>query len=613
MADPTRQDNPTSVPVVTMNFGGRFRKGEVQLLGHQVLAALFRDRGTIVLFGQQAAFTPSLPTRDYGFVGDRAAFIVYNRRFFSAASRNVPGGGGVHQYCKYLLLELAAHGEQNTGAAHPDYNYVVSRMRCVESKVELIAVSWFTNEAAVRGRSRRVALLRCLLEFVCELSAIEHLPVIVGGSFHVSLDDAQSAALGLQSGSWPVTCHGYRVDTPRRRMRASSLFVCVGPPLAASIRRSRAVPCEHLDVGGKGRCLQNPEDAFYWDPVGAMMTIAARVLLPTKNTSGSLLVNMQQPSASLKKSGENFVTGIQYLPGNGNFIEVTDDVPDRIAPLFSVSARCDSKRRLLTEEPSIGGPAELKETLCSLLRHHDIVTELVSEADTSLQLDDGVMSCELAEVLSGEYRLVVPSTSGGLYYRHQLSTISEMDERDWSGSMSTTSFSWNDVDDHESGNPPLVDPVDFRDFDDMEKKFLAMDCSENIRSIDGSAALVDQSLDPDGFNVSTSNKGKSDNELSVHSPEITVDDGETAIGEDLPITDCNLAVQDGFDDITSKEERDWKALLSGAESVITELDLQSHRASQYSKEMTAEDGSTTQPHGRQFEKGPEQVLGQCWR
>lgn len=225
--------------------------------------------GVDVLFGQQAAFRPTSPDPDrYAVVGDRRAFVVYDRRRYDvvgvigpdsassavsttsltpaaavvedrlqlpaelrrylAAMRQTSSGGGVGfvavllrrrvPYCgivEHRRVEESSSARSTVrGCGHAcpaGAAAVVAPNHAVGRGVDLVVVSWngFADEQPVDGRprrrsnpvgatqstssARRRAMLRQAADLADQLAIAFRRPVLVAGTFLLSVDEAVAA------------------------------------------------------------------------------------------------------------------------------------------------------------------------------------------------------------------------------------------------------------------------------------------------------------------------------------------------------------------------------------------------------------------------------------
>jgi len=138
-------------------------------------------------------------------------------------------------------------------------------------------MSWFTDEA-LKGKKQRQQVMHKVLTFADSLSEIEQLPLILAGSFHLSEDNANLVLQKSNLGGFH--CSGYLANSTRREIRASSLFFCSAPPIIqVSSVRPRLLR-GMVKVGrGLREAWKNPEDAFYHDPVFALMKLSVPIFV----------------------------------------------------------------------------------------------------------------------------------------------------------------------------------------------------------------------------------------------------------------------------------------------------------------------------------------------
>lgn len=261
------------VSLLSLNLNGRFRSGaEAHRIGQAVLQRLLR--GTDIFIGQQAHFQPCLPS-NYRMVGSPSAFVAYNCQLYSATELS-------HIQCR-------VHGKFNE--LPPSANWTAARVFFEQTCQEVLVISWFTDDS-IRSKKRSEALLKRLLGAAREFSSSSGLPFLVGGSFNVSMEDAN--AILKNSGFADVRCYGYWLDSMRRRVRASNLFFCVEADVDLAHVRPRSLS-GNLCLGYRNDNWINPEDSFFWDPLSAKITI-------TKATATTTMSEMFVPSDSLTSS-----------------------------------------------------------------------------------------------------------------------------------------------------------------------------------------------------------------------------------------------------------------------------------------------------------------------
>lgn len=254
--------------LLSLNLNGRFRSGaEAHRIGQAVLQRLLR--GTDILIGQQAHFQPCLPG-NYRMVGSPSAFVAYNCQLYTATEL-----GRVQCLVHSKFSEL------------PASNWTAAKVFFEQTSQEILVVSWFTDDS-IRSKKRSEALLKRLLGAATEFSSSSGLPFLIGGSFNVSMEDAN--AILRNSGFTGVRCYGYWLDSMRRSVRASSLFICVEADVDLVHVRPRSLS-GNLCLGYRNDNWINPEDSFFWDPLSAKITI-------TKATATTMMSQVFVPSES---------------------------------------------------------------------------------------------------------------------------------------------------------------------------------------------------------------------------------------------------------------------------------------------------------------------------
>ena len=250
MADASLGRSNRDVTLAAMNLSGRFAGGEIRRFGQAVIANVLIEKDVDLMFGQQANFKPRLPS-NYVMLGSHKAFLAHNNLRVKACD---------DKQFRMKLRDLQFAGKLPFHYL-PQHNYTVTKVKTRHTTpVEFIAVSWLTDEG--QGRVRNMSWFKKLMNFVVNLSAFEELPVVVGGTFQISLEDA-SEILPPN-----FCCYGYVPQNMRRTVRASDFFVC-----SQSVRLEgvRPVICANLHMEECPDAWLNPEDAFYCDPVRATL------------------------------------------------------------------------------------------------------------------------------------------------------------------------------------------------------------------------------------------------------------------------------------------------------------------------------------------------------
>ena len=235
---------------VSMNMAGRFNGLEIKRYGQQVVKHILTEKDIALFFGQQTNFRPAMP-KYFEYIGNTRAFLVYNKKQFKVCDEK--------QY-RHHLRDLELQGRLPRHYL-PETNFVVCKIKTRshnKPRAEFIAVSWLTDECM--GKLKASSQLKKLLAFVENLSELEQLPVVVGGTFRLALEDAKQ----LMTPNF--RCCGYLPANKRREVRSSSFYIC-----SRSLRMADVKPivCSKIDIAEnvKSERWLNPEDAFYWDPV----------------------------------------------------------------------------------------------------------------------------------------------------------------------------------------------------------------------------------------------------------------------------------------------------------------------------------------------------------
>ena len=103
--------------------------------------------------------------------------------------------------------------------------------------VHFLALSWVTDQC--HGQVRATSIFRKLMQFAANLSALEEIPIIVGGTFNLSPEEAMDC---LPEG---FVCHGYDPHNKRRIARASNFFLASEELM---MRDVKPLSCAHLDL-----------------------------------------------------------------------------------------------------------------------------------------------------------------------------------------------------------------------------------------------------------------------------------------------------------------------------------------------------------------------------
>ncbi len=247
-----------AINMVAMNLSGRFTGKEIRTLGQTVLSTILVEKNIGVLFGQQMNFRPKLPM-NYELIGATKAFLAYDKNVFRALD---------DKEFRHKLKALQLLGKLPFHYL-PEKNYVIAKLQKKgSSDVEFIVVSWVTDEC--QNRQKGIVALKKLCTFLVNLAAIEELPVVVAGTFRISLEDIK------ESLPYELLCHGYHPSNARRAIRASDFYIC---SRGVSLSGVQPMPCASMELEMEeaadvqtDRWL-NPEDAFYCDPVIAALNV----------------------------------------------------------------------------------------------------------------------------------------------------------------------------------------------------------------------------------------------------------------------------------------------------------------------------------------------------
>lgn len=235
---------------VSMNMAGRFNGQEIKRYGQQVIKHILTEKEIGLFFGQQTNFRPAL-NKYFEYIGNTRAFLVYNKKQFKVCDEK--------QY-RHHLRDLELQGRMPRHYL-PETNFVVCKVKTRshnKPRAEFIAVSWLTDECM--GKLRASSQLKKVLAFIENISMLEQLPVIVGGTFRLTLEDAKEL---MTPG---FRCCGYLPANKRREVRTSSFYIC---SRSLKLHEVKPIVCSKIDLAenDKSERWLNPEDAFYWDPV----------------------------------------------------------------------------------------------------------------------------------------------------------------------------------------------------------------------------------------------------------------------------------------------------------------------------------------------------------
>lgn len=315
-------DQSDASQFVSMNMAGRFAGREIRCFGQQVIKHILTEKDIGLFFGQQTNFRPSLP-RHFEFVGNTRAFIVFNRRQFKMCDEK--------QY-RHYIRELEMQGSLPRHYL-PETNFVIVKVKTRSFNVpksEFIAVSWFTDECMSKVKAS--SNVKKLLAFVENLSNLEQLPVIVGGTFRLPPKDMKS----LMTENF--RCCGYLPSSKRREVRAASAYV-----ISRSLWMTDVKPivCSKIEVGeSEMDKWMNPEDAFYWDPAiatfirtsepsisrAASPQLVERVPTPPAPPAQVVIVPQADVNCNYTNGGDT----IAMTNGDTTIVAVADEANDDI-------------------------------------------------------------------------------------------------------------------------------------------------------------------------------------------------------------------------------------------------------------------------------------------
>ena len=233
--------------LVIMNLSGRFNNSENRIIGQHVVTQIIMEKNVALFFGQQSSFIPTVPAH-YKVIGLKKAFLVYNKSRFLCKEE------AFNQ--KLRDLQKKEKFPQHYLSYHNYAACILTSVKRMSSKLSFIALSWVTDEAI--GQTKCISTFKKLMTFVRTLSEYESLPIIVGGSFRITPDEAVK---WLPDG---YKCYSYRPETPRRAARAASFYIT-----SSSILMESIIPlaCGNIDAPRSTHTWVNPEGALYCDPV----------------------------------------------------------------------------------------------------------------------------------------------------------------------------------------------------------------------------------------------------------------------------------------------------------------------------------------------------------
>lgn len=236
--------------ILTWNMCGRFRGKEVKEYGDTVLEVILNEKQVDLLLGQQISYLPSLSDQ-YCFVGGQKAFLVYNVNAFRCCDE---------RQFRLKIRDLQVLGKLPYHYLK-DQNFTVCKLQSkIQPGLEFLALSWHTDECM--GDVRSANILKKLSHLAYNLSLIEEMPIIIGGTFRMT-------GMGVQENlDSEFHCFDYEFANARRAIRASDCFVTsrqvsltdVSPLL---LGRMEVSP----QLGFRKHFWVSPEDIFYFDPV----------------------------------------------------------------------------------------------------------------------------------------------------------------------------------------------------------------------------------------------------------------------------------------------------------------------------------------------------------
>ncbi|ESN98920.1 hypothetical protein HELRODRAFT_162389 [Helobdella robusta] len=246
--------------LVSMNLSGKFKGQEIKELSQSFIEYLVNSKKINIVFGQQCGFRMSQIPKNCEFVGNQRALIIYNKKFTQANDET--------QY-RHFLRDLEMRGRLARFYL-PETNYALCKMKSkMIHDVSFLAMSWMTDET--KDTLLCLNLLRKVLSFTANLCAIEEMPVIIGGTFRLTLDEIKSVVYNEFEG---FRCYGYKTTKSRRQARMCDVFISC-PPL--KLDEVKPIVCTKIDGRlNKNHAMSkwfNPEEAFYWDPVFAKMNL----------------------------------------------------------------------------------------------------------------------------------------------------------------------------------------------------------------------------------------------------------------------------------------------------------------------------------------------------
>ncbi|CAD5122801.1 DgyrCDS11207 [Dimorphilus gyrociliatus] len=238
-------DNTT---VVSMNLSGRFANTEKKKYGQLLIEHVIHQKKVSILFGHRASFKPRPPS-SYTVVGTNKSFLIFNKERFRMMTDD--------KHYRKVLFDFQKMGRFPYHYL-PENNFVLAKLkdRSVPDR-KLLVMSWLTDDCLCKTRA--VSVFKLLTAFALNVSSVEEMPVVIGGTFQLNIFEAIDL---LPNG---VSCHGYDPLTSRRMVRSSDYFLTT-----ADVHMPDVEPLLFSKVDlrrQRGEANINAEDAFYCDPV----------------------------------------------------------------------------------------------------------------------------------------------------------------------------------------------------------------------------------------------------------------------------------------------------------------------------------------------------------
>lgn len=269
--------------LLSMNLGGKLKGEEIKALGESFMDYMITSKKINLIFGQQCSFRFMQVPDACEFVGNQRALMIYNKKYLQANDES--------QY-RHFLRDLEMRGRLPRYYL-PEANYALCKMKSkVIHDVSFLAMSWMTDDT--KDTLLCLNLLRKVLSFAANLCAIEEMPIVIGGSFRLTLHQVKQVVYNEFEG---FRCYGYKSKKSRRHSRMADIFISC-PPL--KLDDVKPIVCHKIEGKQKNQAYGkwfNPEEAFFYDPVFAKMNL---------RTGTSVMSSPSSPRALSPTLLENF-------------------------------------------------------------------------------------------------------------------------------------------------------------------------------------------------------------------------------------------------------------------------------------------------------------------